>query len=90
MLHRTHTNGKMTKKLFFLLLILAGTTPMTAQKNVKGLKNAFKKDFLIGVAVNQRNVSVKPQPTELQEGVFNWGGGLDFSREGTAMNDSIA
>lgn len=57
-----------------------------------GLKDAYKEEFLIGVAVNQRNISdgfqqslirqefnsmtaendMKPQPTEPQEGVFNW------------------
>ena len=60
----------------------------------QGLKDAYKNEFMIGVAVNQRNVTeplqmdlikrefnsvtaendMKPQPTEPQEGVFNWEG----------------
>jgi GH35 family endo-1,4-beta-xylanase/enterochelin esterase-like enzyme len=71
-----------------LLLAVGGT--MQAQ----GLKDAYKNEFMIGVAVNQRNVTeplqmdlikrefnsvtaendMKPQPTEPQEGVFNWEG----------------
>ena len=74
--------------LAMLLLALGGT--MQAQ----GLKDAYKNEFMIGVAVNQRNVTeplqmdlikrefnsvtaendMKPQPTEPQEGVFNWEG----------------
>lgn len=47
----------MMNKMGLLLLALASTTTMMAQTTAKGLKNAFKKDFMVGVAVNQRNVS---------------------------------
>lgn len=79
----------MRKTVLAMLLLAVGGT-MQAQ----GLKDAYKNDFMIGVAVNQRNVTeplqmdlikrefnsvtaendMKPQPTEPQEGVFNWEG----------------
>ncbi len=63
-----------------------------ASSMAQGLKDTYKDYFLIGVAVNQRNVSnpeqaalvkqefnsitcendMKPEPTEPQEGKFNW------------------
>ncbi len=71
-----------------LLLAIVGGTSAFAQ----GLKDAYKDYFMIGVAVNQRNVTnpeqsalikrefnsitaendMKPEPTEPQEGQFNW------------------
>lgn len=79
----------MRKTVLAMLLLAVGGT-MQAQ----GLKDAYKNEFMIGVAVNQRNVTeplqmdlikrefnsvtaendMKPQPTEPQEGVFNWEG----------------
>ena len=70
-----------------MMLIAMGTTAMA-----QGLKDAYKDYFMIGVAVNQRNVTnaeqqalikkefnsmtcendMKPEPTEPQEGQFNW------------------
>ena len=78
----------MKRQLFIGLLLLAGSVTSWAQ----GLKDAYKDYFLIGVAVNQRNVTnpeqqalikkefssitcendMKPEPTEPQEGQFNW------------------
>ena len=70
-------------------LLMSGTaSDLWAQ----GLKDAYKDYFMIGVAVNQRNVTnpqqqalikrefnsmtaendMKPEPTEPQEGKFNW------------------
>ena len=69
-------------------LVAGGVSSVCAQ----GLKDAYKNEFLIGVAVNQRNVTnaqqqalikrefnsitcendMKPEPTEPQEGQFNW------------------
>ena len=76
------------KILLGLLLAIVGGTSAFAQ----GLKDAYKDYFMIGVAVNQRNVTnpeqsalikrefnsitaendMKPEPTEPQEGQFNW------------------
>ncbi|MBR4729504.1 MAG: endo-1,4-beta-xylanase, partial [Prevotella sp.] len=81
-------NYKMKKTLLGLALLMMGSTATFAQ----GLKDAYKDYFMIGVAVNQRNVSnaeqqalikkefnsitcendMKPEPTEPQEGQFNW------------------
>ena len=78
---------KMKKKIL-LLMALAGCMSVQAQ----GLKDVYKDYFMIGVAVNQRNVTnaeqaalvkkefnsmtaendMKPEPTEPQEGQFNW------------------
>ena len=78
------------KKTAVLLLGMALTLPSTTL--AQGLKDAYKKYFMIGVAVNQRNVTdasqqalikqefnsitaendMKPEPTEPQEGQFNW------------------
>ena len=71
-----------------VLLSLLSSTATFAQ----GLKDVYKDYFMIGVAVNQRNVTnpeqqalikqefnsmtaendMKPEPTEPQEGQFNW------------------
>ena len=92
------------RKTSLWALLMLSTLALHGQTGKKGLKDAYKKDFLIGVAVNQRNVSVpeqmamirrhfssitaendmKPQPTEPQEGVFNWEGAdriADFCRQ---------
>ncbi len=73
--------------LGLLLCLMSGTTAYA-----QGLKDAYKDYFMIGVAVNQRNVTnaeqmalikkefnsitcendMKPEPTEPQEGKFNW------------------
>ena len=70
--------------------LLMGASGSWAQ--TQGLKDAYKKYFMIGVAVNGRNVTnpeqmalvkqefnsitaendMKPQPTEPEEGQFNW------------------
>ena len=75
------------KTILGMMLIAMGTTAMA-----QGLKDVYKDYFLIGVAVNQRNVTnaeqaalikkefssmtaendMKPEPTEPQEGQFNW------------------
>jgi len=75
-------------RLAITAVLTLGATATWAQ----GLKDAYKNDFLIGVAVNQRNVTnaeqqalikrefnsmtaendMKPEPTEPQEGKFNW------------------
>ena len=72
--------------------LLAAASNGWAQGAAKGLKDAYKDYFMIGVAVNQRNVTnaeqqalikkefnsitcendMKPEPTEPQEGQFNW------------------
>ena len=72
--------------------LLAVASNGWAQGAAKGLKDAYKDYFMIGVAVNQRNVTnaeqqalikkefnsitcendMKPEPTEPQEGQFNW------------------
>ncbi|MBR6129096.1 MAG: endo-1,4-beta-xylanase, partial [Bacteroidaceae bacterium] len=78
-----------TKKILLALaLCCMGSTASFAQ----GLKDVYKDYFMIGVAVNQRNVTnpeqqalikrefnsmtaendMKPEPTEPQEGQFNW------------------
>ena len=74
------------------MMMLMGATTCWAQSSAKGLKDAYKDYFMIGVAVNQRNVTnaeqqalikkefnsitcendMKPEPTEPQEGQFNW------------------
>jgi GH35 family endo-1,4-beta-xylanase len=79
---------KRTKILALTLLLAMSSTTTWAQ----GLKDAYKDYFMIGVAVNQRNVTnaeqqalikqefnsitcendMKPEPTEPQEGKFNW------------------
>ena len=76
------------KFLLGLALLMMGSTATFAQ----GLKDAYKDYFMIGVAVNGRNVTnpeqmalvkkefnsitaendMKPEPTEPQEGQFNW------------------
>ena len=81
-------NYKMKKTLLGLALLMMGSTATFAQ----GLKDAYKDYFMIGVAVNGRNVTnpeqmalvkkefnsitaendMKPQPTEPEEGQFNW------------------
>ena len=78
----------MKKTLLGLALLMMGSTATFAQ----GLKDAYKDYFMIGVAVNGRNVTnpeqmalvkkefnsitaendMKPEPTEPQEGQFNW------------------
>lgn len=81
----------MTRRLYFVsMLMILSQTICKAQ----GLKDAYKEYFMIGVAVNQRNVTnanqqelikhefnsitcendMKPEPTEPQEGVYNWEG----------------
>ena len=79
---------KRTKILALTLLLAMSSATTWAQ----GLKDAYKDYFMIGVAVNQRNVTnaeqqalikqefnsitcendMKPEPTEPQEGKFNW------------------
>jgi len=79
------------KKVFksaIVVLLAMSSTSVWAQ----GLKDVYKDYFMIGVAVNQRNVTnaeqaalvkkefnsmtaendMKPEPTEPQEGQFNW------------------
>ena len=78
----------MIKKTILGMMLIAMSTTAMAQ----GLKDVYKDYFMIGVAVNQRNVSnpdqialikkefnsmtaendMKPEPTEPQEGQFNW------------------
>ncbi len=78
----------MIKKTILGMMLIAMSTTAMAQ----GLKDVYKDYFLIGVAVNQRNVTnaeqaalikrefssmtaendMKPEPTEPQEGQFNW------------------
>ncbi len=78
----------MKKQLAICLLLAMGSATSWAQ----GLKDAYQDYFMIGVAVNQRNVTnaeqmelikkefnsitcendMKPEPTEPQEGQFNW------------------
>ena len=78
------------KKIFLTLLALSSLTATATW--AQGLKDAYKDYFMIGVAVNQRNVTnaeqqalikrefnsmtcendMKPEPTEPQEGQFNW------------------
>ena len=77
-----------SKSLLTLLLLATSSSAVWAQ----GLKDAYKDYFMIGVAVNQRNVTnaeqqalikrefnsmtcendMKPEPTEPNEGQFNW------------------
>ena len=79
---------KIQKSILALSLLIAGSLNGWAQ----GLKDAYKDYFMIGVAVNQRNVTnaeqqalikrefnsmtcendMKPEPTEPNEGQFNW------------------
>ena len=79
---------KQITKLALAALLAMSSTATWAQ----GLKDAYKDYFMIGVAVNQRNVTnpeqqalikrefnsmtaendMKPEPTEPQEGQFNW------------------
>ena len=44
---------KNVRNIALMALIMMGTTPLWAQ----GLKDAYKNYFMIGVAVNQRNVT---------------------------------
>ncbi len=80
---------KQISKLALAVLLVMGTA---ADTWAQGLKDAYKDYFMIGVAVNQRNVTnaqqqalvrqefnsmtaendMKPEPTEPQEGQFNW------------------
>ena len=75
-----------------VLLAMSGTAWAQSPKANIGLKDVYKDYFMIGVAVNQRNVTnaeqaalvkkefnsmtaendMKPEPTEPQEGQFNW------------------
>ena len=48
------------KKVLFLTLCVLSVTVATAQDR-RGLKDAYKDYFLIGVAVNQRNISAEEQ-----------------------------
>ena len=48
------------KKILFLTLCVLSVTVAHAQ-NSKGLKDAYQDYFLIGVAVNQRNISEAEQ-----------------------------
>jgi GH35 family endo-1,4-beta-xylanase/enterochelin esterase-like enzyme len=79
---------KQTIKIALAAILACSTGTTWAQ----GLKDAYKDYFMIGVAVNQRNVTnaeqqalikrefnsmtcendMKPEPTEPQEGRFNW------------------
>jgi len=79
---------KQTIKIALAAMLACSTGTIWAQ----GLKDAYKDYFMIGVAVNQRNVTnaeqqalikrefnsmtcendMKPEPTEPQEGRFNW------------------
>ena len=78
---------KIFKSAIVVLLAMSSTTSWA-----QGLKDVYKDYFMIGVAVNQRNVTnadqaalvkkefnsmtaendMKPEPTEPQEGQFNW------------------
>ncbi len=80
---------KQISKLALATFLVVGTA---ADTWAQGLKDAYKDYFMIGVAVNQRNVTnaqqqalvrqefnsmtaendMKPEPTEPQEGQFNW------------------
>ena len=80
---------KQISKLALATFLVVGTAVDTW---AQGLKDAYKDYFMIGVAVNQRNVTnaqqqalvrqefnsmtaendMKPEPTEPQEGQFNW------------------
>jgi GH35 family endo-1,4-beta-xylanase/enterochelin esterase-like enzyme len=80
--------NNISKYALAAMLALGSSAATWAQ----GLKDAYKDYFLIGVAVNQRNVTnaqqqalikqefnsmtcendMKPEPTEPQEGQFNW------------------
>ncbi len=80
------------KTIVCAVALLAAASNGWAQGTAKGLKDAYKDYFMIGVAVNQRNVTnaeqqalikkefnsitcendMKPEPTEPQEGQFNW------------------
>ena len=82
---------KPMRKTILMTAMLAMTAGIA---NAQGLKDAYKDYFLIGVAVNQRNVTnaeqsalvkqefnsitcendMKPEPTEPQEGKYNWDG----------------
>ncbi len=56
------------KKLFATALCALGfASAVTAQNDVKGLKDAYKDYFMIGVAVNQRNVTTPEQIAILQK-----------------------
>ena len=81
------------KHSFYSLMTAMALLAMSPSSSMaQGLKDTYKDYFLIGVAVNQRNVSnaeqaalvkqefnsitcendMKPEPTEPQEGKFNW------------------
>ena len=92
------------KQITRLALATALVVSSVANTWAQGLKDAYKKEFMIGVAVNQRNVTnteqmalirqefnsmtaendMKPEPTEPQEGQFNWAGAdriANFARQ---------
>jgi GH35 family endo-1,4-beta-xylanase/enterochelin esterase-like enzyme len=74
------------------LMALVAFLAVSPSASAQGLKDTYKDYFMIGVAVNQRNVTnaeqaalvkrefnsmtcendMKPEPTEPQEGKFNW------------------
>ena len=74
------------------LMTLVAFLAVSPSASAQGLKDTYKDYFMIGVAVNQRNVTnaeqadlvkrefnsitcendMKPEPTEPQEGKFNW------------------
>ena len=80
------------KHYFYSLLAIVAFLAVSPSAFAQGLKDTYKDYFLIGVAVNQRNVTnaeqaelvkrefssitcendMKPEPTEPQEGKFNW------------------
>ena len=84
-----HDMKQQISKLALATFLVVGTA---ADTWAQGLKDAYKDYFMIGVAVNQRNVTnaqqqalvrqefnsmtaendMKPEPTEPQEGQFNW------------------
>ena len=53
----------MKKILFFALCALAVCTAANAQNNERSLQEAYKDYFMIGVAVNQHNISDSDQST---------------------------
>ncbi|MCR5132300.1 MAG: endo-1,4-beta-xylanase [Prevotella sp.] len=60
----------MKKILFMALFAFAAFSGANAQNNVKSLQEAYKDYFLVGVAVNQRNIS-DPQQSALVKREFN-------------------
>ena len=92
---------KMILRCALITLLLTGGKGIVM---AQGLKDAYQDYFMVGVSVNQRNVSdslqqalirrefnsmtaendMKPQPTEPQEGQWNWTGAdriANFARE---------